>query len=153
MPHRWRNQITQQGLRVVDDRKSGRHLDKLLERKRAADTARVLATIHEEEMEGLERGLWEEGTAAADEYELIHGDRAAEYWEAIPAVKAELRKCVEELTAQAEAAGTSVATAQAVFDQLSTTATVKSDYASQLETSRTYAAMPATLALALSHYL
>ena len=45
LPHRWREEVMQQSVRVYEDRKSGRHLDQLLKRRRVPTTAAVRCNL------------------------------------------------------------------------------------------------------------
>eukprot|EP00966_Prymnesium_polylepis_P331304 7386865-Prymnesium_polylepis.1 len=118
----------QQSVRVYEDRKSGRHLDVLQKRRRLLMTPQVLADaidviVQWAELQLDPPALAQPSPLSRQVSTLRAVQRLAGAADLPPAA------AIEEAT-QAEAA------AQEVFNSLSTTVTMQSDYASQLETSR-----------------
>ena len=121
---------------MYEDRKSGRHLHELLKRRRVVTTPRLLADAMDVVVPWAELLLdppaVAEPSGLSRQFATLKAlQRLAEDAEKPPA------SVVEHATQAA-------AKAQQVFDLLSTTATIQSDYASQLETSRDYHATCAT---------
>lgn len=115
---------------MYEDRKSGRHLHELLKRRRVVTTPRLLADAMDVVVPWAELLLdppaVAEPSGLSRQFATLKAlQRLAEDAEKPPA------SVVEHATQAA-------AKAQQVFDLLSTTATIQSDYASQLETSRDY---------------
>ena len=136
LPHVWRQELMQQSVRVYEDRKSGRHLDVLQKRRRLLMTPQVLADaidviVQWAELQLDPPALAQPSPLSRQVSTLRAVQRLAGAADLPPAA------AIEEAT-QAEA------TAQEVFNSLSTTVTMQSDYASQLETSREFHATCAT---------
>ena len=148
LPHIWREDLMSQSVRVYDDRKSGRHLEQLLKRRRLVTMPQLMSTALDVVV------LWAEAVIrdlpllphppfllSAEQREQ-QGDMLG-----LPVLRAVLRlACAAEMppAATVEEATQAAAVAQQVFDSLATAATIQSDYASQLETSREFHATCAT---------
>ena len=150
LPHMWRDDVMQQSVRVYEDRKSGRHLDQLKERRCAELKRRrcaltdpgLLASVIDVVVGLAEQQLDAPVVAQPSVLSLtLQSLRAVQ--RAVHAAPPPPAALVEDAMA-VELATQAVATAQDVFDELATTVTVQSDYASQLETSREFHATCAT---------
>ena len=123
---------------MYEDRKSGRHLHELLKRRRVVTTPQLLADAMDVVVQWAEQRL---DPPAVAEPRVSGLSRQFATLQALQ----RLAEDAEKPPASAvEHATQTVAKAQQVFDLLSTTATIQSDYASQLETSREYHATCAT---------
>jgi hypothetical protein len=121
---------------VYEDRKSGRHLHELLKRRRVVTTPQLLADAMDVVV------LWAEQRLEPPAVPRPSG--LSRQFATLKALK-RLAEAAEKPPASAVEHATQVAAkAQQVFDSLSTTATIQSDYASQLETSREFHATCAT---------
>eukprot|EP00964_Phaeocystis_antarctica_P165411 scaffold145374_cov154-Phaeocystis_antarctica.AAC.1 len=126
----------QQSVRVYEDRKSGRHLYELSKSRRVVTTPQLLADAMDVVVLWAEQRL--EPPAVA---------RPSGLSRQFVALKALLRlaeAAEKPPAAVVQQATQAAAKAQQIFDALSTTATIQSDYASQLETSREFTATCAT---------
>ena len=136
LPHMWSDNLMQQSVRVYEDRKSGRHLHELIKRRRVVTTLQLMAEAMDVAV------LW-----AEQRLEPPAGARPSTLSRQFATLKAlqRLADASEKPPAAAvEQATQAAAKAQQIYDALSKTATVQSDYASQLETSREYQATCAT---------
>jgi hypothetical protein len=136
VPHVWRQQLMQQSVRVYEDRKSGRHLDELKKRRRLLTTPPLLADAMDMIV------LWAE--ERLEPPALSQPSSLSRLVATLRAVKRLANAIKLPLAAAIKEATQVVATAQEVFDSLSRTVTMQSDYASQLETSREFHATCAT---------
>jgi len=127
--HRWREQVMRQGQRVYEDRKSGHHLVALRECKAALAAKSVGPATLSVFVDSASLNMLEPPA-------VLHPNNISRRWCTLCALAR--ASADADVTAQLEAAESKVAVAQKVYEALSRTATVKSDYASQLETSRAY---------------
>ena len=121
--------MTRQARAVFDDRRSGRHLTAVRERRAAAVANARTATLRAETAETAEAEWHAAGAAAAEDSTA----EAAAYEAAMAseAAAAAARQQLATVTAEA-------ALAAQVFESLCGVALVKSDYAAQLETKRKF---------------
>ena len=140
LPHKWRDDVMQQSVRVYEDRKSGRHLDQLKERRCVALKRRccaladpgLLANAIDIVVDVAEQQLNGPVVAQPSVFSLtLQSLRAVQ--RAVHGAPPPPAAPVEDAMA-VELATEAVATAQHVFDALAVTATVQIDYASQIET-------------------
>lgn len=146
LPHIWRQELMQQSVRVYEDRKSGRHLDALVKRRQLLTTPSALADAMDVLVQWGER-LQTDWQTQVLSYPLpVSGKPTCTSLRLLTlrAVKRLANAAKFPEAAAIEEATQAVATAQGVFDSLSTTVTLQSDYASQLETSREFHATCAT---------
>ena len=147
--HTRRDRLGKQGLRVFEDRKSGRHRDAAHARLEAADAAaaaarlrhdalrlvalndpQVVCVLHEAENSSAMPG------APATATSLLH----TSYTRTLAALAALAHREAEQPVREVREARTRAEAADAVHAAAARTATVQSDYAAQLETQRKYTA-------------
>ena len=136
LPHIWRHELMSQSVRVYEDRKSGRHRDKLRERLHQLATPRVMADAFRAMVELAEATLVRPVVASPPTLSRM-----------LCTLRAVRRLAdIADLPPEAAVADarSALQTAEQVFDVLSRTGTFQSDYASQLETSRIFHATCAT---------
>ena len=124
---------------VPVDRKSGRHLDQLIKRRRVVATPQLLADAR--------RGIVEWAETEVDPPVVAQPSAISLALPSLATLRAVRRVAADAempTAAVVEQATQAAATAQQVFDELATTGTFQSDYASQLETSREFHATCAT---------
>lgn len=136
IPHRWREHVMRQGRRVFEDRKSGHHLDALRERQAVLAAKAVGPRVFAIFVHWAESSKFKDPLGPTERW--LREERPA-------SLRALLRAATHEDTyLQLQYAERALPMAEKVYKALSTTATIQSDYASQLETSRTYHATCAT---------
>lgn len=129
IPHDWREKLGKQGLRVFEDRKSGRHLHAAYEKARKAT---LLVNVLEVVLR-VNPTLWHLG------YTTNATAHAAEVW-----IPMQFRGTLTALNRiarlDAHSTAAQLTDAEEGHNRARETATVQSDYAAQLETQRLYTA-------------
>ena len=136
LPHMWSDDLMQQSVRVYEDRKSGRHLYELSKRRRVVTTPQLLADAMDVVV------LWAEQRLEPPAVARPSG--VSRQFVALTALRRLAEAAEKPPAAVVQQATQAAAKAQQIFDALSTTVTIQSDYASQLETSREFHATCAT---------
>ena len=134
LPHVWRDQMMSQGRRVLADRRSGHHVDALLERKQAreADAAFPLLAA---------RALGVAATHAEAQAALLSGQQALDWQAGRLRFCSHLFACAAQPFAQATlVASRAHEKASVICESLARTAVKQSDYAAQIETRREFTA-------------
>ncbi len=129
-PHVWRERMIRQGRRIYEDRKSGHHRDELVKRRRTLEVSRLLYETFDVVVQVAEQQLdspvWRQPSTLSRRLATLRIIRRHALESDLPS------------EAAVEAARRAAARAEEVYAALSRTATIQSDYASQLQTSRAF---------------